>query len=216
MSARGADNYRASMKSHPLLSREEERELAERARDGCAKSRAKLIKSNLRFVAKIANEHSGYGLPIEDLIQEGNAGLVIAVDRFDQSKGNRFLTFAWHWVRESIRRHILRHYQPVAISFSDKPRFLFFALRPTRMRLGDDATREDIAEALNVDEADIARMDALVGARGVSYEHKPDGGRAMADMLSDSSPSPFDIVADADERRHDEARVASAASFFSA
>lgn len=210
MSKASVDAYFAAINKHPILSRKDERALADKAKAGCAKSRDELITANLRYVAKVAHEHTRYGLAFEDLMQEGTVGLVIAVGKFDPSRGYRLNTFATHWIRETMRRHVLRYYQPVTIAKSNKSRFLFFALKATRNRLGIDATSDDVAAALNVDEDDVTDMDARIACRGVSYEQKPDEGRALADLLADARPSPYEVVADADERRHDEERIADA------
>jgi len=106
LDGKAGENYMAmyfnEFVKYPLLSREEEEETAKAAAAGDKKAREKLINSNLRFVVNVAKKYQGHGLPLEDLISEGNIGLINAVDRFDAAKGNHFITYAIWWIRQTI------------------------------------------------------------------------------------------------------------------
>ncbi len=129
--------YRAAVNSFPMLSAEEERELAERyRRDNDLDAAWQLVLSHMRFVVRIARGYSGYGLPEADLIQEGNIGLMKAVKRFDPSVGVRLVSFAVHWIRAEIHEFILRNWRIVKVATTKAQRKLFFNLRSAKKRLG--------------------------------------------------------------------------------
>lgn len=197
-----------SARKTPTLSRADEREVADKAKAGCAKSRDLLVRSHLRLVIRIARGHSGYGLPLDDMIQAGNIGLMKAVDNFDPARGFRFMTCATLWVKEEIRRFIMRNFLPVNVAHSDTPRMLFFALKPTLARLGLGATREDVARELGCDVRDVDEMAGRLADRAASLDHKPDDGLALHEILPDHRQTPEEQVVEQFERAHDEARIA--------
>src|SRR3569623_3081867 len=124
------DAYLDRVSRIPVLSREEEKELAERYRGnedlGAARE---LVLSHLRFVVHIARGYSGYGLPVGDLIQEGNVGLMKAVKRFDPEQNVRLVSFAVHWIRAEIHEYVLRNWRLVKLATTKAQRKLFFNLR---------------------------------------------------------------------------------------
>ena len=124
------DAYLERVSRIPVLSREDERALAERFRsEGDLEAARELVLSHLRFVVHIARGYSGYGLPIGDLIQEGNVGLMKAVKRFDPSLNVRLVSFAVHWIRAEIHEYVLRNWRLVKIATTKAQRKLFFNLR---------------------------------------------------------------------------------------
>ena len=121
----------------PLLSADEERDLArEFKQNGDRQAAWRLVVSHLRFVIKIARQYTGYGLAEEDLIQQGNVGLMKAVKRYDPEAGARLLTYAVHWIREAIHDFVLRNWRIVTVASTAAQRKLFFKLRSSKRRLG--------------------------------------------------------------------------------
>src|SRR5690348_8498543 len=121
----------------PVLTREREQELARRfRRDNDLTAARELVLSHLRFVVHIARGYSGYGLPLSDLVQEGNIGLMKAVKRFDPAIGVRLVSFAVHWIRAEIHEYVLRNWRLVKIATTKSQRKLFFNLRKLKKNLG--------------------------------------------------------------------------------
>ncbi len=161
----------------PVLSREEELELARRLRDeGDLEAARKLVLSHLRFVVHIARGYSGYGLPVGDLIQEGNVGLMKAVKRFDPDVGVRLVSFAVHWIRAEIHEYVLRNWRLVKIATTKAQRKLFFNLRKFKKNLGwltESETRQ-IASDLGVSTAEVTDMEQRLSSRDMSFDPAPD------------------------------------------
>ena len=127
------DAYIHSVKEIPVLSKQEEQELARQFREQNDLDAArKLVLSQLRFVVHIARGYKGYGLPLADLIQEGNLGLMKAVKRFDPDVGVRLVSFAVHWIRAEIHEYVLRNWRLVKIATTKAQRKLFFNLRKAK------------------------------------------------------------------------------------
>ena len=154
--------YLAAVNSQPLLEAAEERELARRFRDqGDLNAAWALVSSHLRFVARLARGYAGYGLPQEDLIQEGNVGLMKAVKRYDPDWGVRLVSFAVHWIRAEIHEFILRNWRVVKVATTKAQRKLFFKLRGAKKRLAwmrsDEA--KAVAADLGVDPKEVMEME---------------------------------------------------------
>merc|ERR1711916_159419 len=131
------EGYLQAVSSIPMLSAEEELQLAQRLqKDGDLNAAKQLIMSHLRFVAHIAKSYSGYGLPQNDLIQEGNVGLMKAVKRFDPTVGVRLVSFAVHWIKAEIHEYVLKNWRIVKVATTKAQRKLFFNLRKAKKRLG--------------------------------------------------------------------------------
>ncbi|WP_073954224.1 RNA polymerase sigma factor RpoH [Thalassospira sp. TSL5-1] len=162
----GLTGYLQRIRRYPMLAPEIETALAERYRDHQDdKSAEKLITSHLRLVAKIAMSYRGYGLPINELISEGNIGLLQAVKRFDPDKGFRLATYAMWWIRAAIQEYILHSWSLVKIGTTASQKKLFFNLRKLKNQMqaieeGDMTPEqvETIAEKLNVSEDDVVMM----------------------------------------------------------
>lgn len=165
--------YQNAVNSIPLLSAEEETELAERYREHDELDAAwRLVAAHLRFVVRIARDYAGYGLSQEDLIQEGNIGLMKAVKRFDTSFGVRLVSFAVHWIRAEIHEFILRNWRIVKVATTKAQRKLFFNLRRAKRHLGWLNREEagEIAGDLGVKESTVMDMDQRLSALDASFD----------------------------------------------
>ena len=160
-----------------MLSREEERALGERFRkSGDLAAARQLVLSHLRFVVHIARGYTGYGLPVGDLIQEGNVGLMKAVKRFDPALNVRLVSFAVHWIRAEIHEYVLRNWRLVKIATTKAQRKLFFNLRRLKKNLGWLSAQETAAVArdLGVSEAEVSEMEKRLAARDLSFDPAPE------------------------------------------
>ena len=183
MSDRGSRAFVASMMAEPLLEREEEFALARAWRDdGDTQALHRMVRSYGRFVVRIAWRFRGYGLPVSDLIQEGNIGLMEAAARFDPEREARFSTYASWWIMAAIQDHILRNTSIVRVATTPAQRRLFFNLRRLRAKLAGrkngpltSEDHEETAAALNVKPIDVERMEVHLGAPDMSL-HAPMGG----------------------------------------
>src|ERR1700720_1142604 len=171
------DAYLERVSRIPILSRDQERELAEafRSRDDLAAAR-QLVLSHLRFVVHIARGYSGYGLPVGDLIQEGNVGLMKAVKRFDPTLNVRLVSFAVHWIRAEIHEYVLRNWRLVKIATTKAQRKLFFNLRRLKKNLTWLSAEETAAVArdLGVSVAEVTEMEKRLAARDMSFDPAPE------------------------------------------
>src|SRR5579862_4197826 len=172
------DAYLERVSRIPVLSRDEERELATRfRRDNDLEAARQLVLSHLRFVVHIARGYAGYGLPIGDLVQEGNVGLMKAVKRFDPSLNVRLVSFAVHWVRAEIHEYVLRNWRLVKVATTKAQRKLFFNLRRMKKNLSWLTHEETVAVAkdLGVTTAEVTEMEQRLSARDMSFDPAPDG-----------------------------------------
>lgn len=199
----GLSQYLAEVKRYPFLTHEEETEYAtEFQNSGDMQAAHKLVTSHLRLVVKIAMGMKGYGLPIADLIAEGNVGLMQAVKKFDASTGNRFSTYAMWWIKATMHEYILRSWSIVKTGSSAGQKKLFFNLRRLKNQIaGEDenqlrALRPDevteIAKTLNVKEDDVIAMDSRIygGDTSLNKRISYDGeGAEIGDLLSDERPT---------------------------
>src|SRR5882757_3779943 len=167
----------------PVLSREEEQRLARRFRDEDDLDAARqLVLSHLRFVVHIARGYNGYGLPISDLVQEGNVGLMKAVKRFDPTVGVRLVSFAVHWIRAEIHEYVLRNWRLVKVATTKSQRKLFFNLRKMKKNLAwlSEAETVAVARDLGVDVADVREMEQRLSARDMSFDPTPESDEEEA------------------------------------
>lgn len=167
------DAYLHYINQVPMLTQEEEYALAlelEKTNDLAAAK--KLILPHLRYVAKVAKGYLGYGLPLADLIQEGNIGLMKAVKRFKPAMGVRLVTFAMHWIKAEIHEYILRNWRIVKIATTKAQRKLFFNLRSLKKRLGWMTQQEvdDIAKDLNVKSETVREMEMRLASMDASLD----------------------------------------------
>ncbi|BCL71539.1 RNA polymerase, sigma 32 (sigma H) factor [Vibrio nigripulchritudo MADA3029] len=167
------DSYIRSVNSYPMLTAEEERELAERLHYKGEIDAAKgLILSHLRFVVHVARGYSGYGLPMADLVQEGNIGLMKAVKRFNPEVGVRLVSFAVHWIKAEIHEYVLRNWRIVKIATTKAQRKLFFNLRKNKKRLGwfNNGEVETVARELGVEPSEVREMESRLAAQDATFE----------------------------------------------
>jgi RNA polymerase sigma-32 factor len=171
------DAYINAVSSVPVLSAEDETELAWRfRRDNDLDAARQLVLSHLRFVVHIARGYNGYGLPLGDLVQEGNIGLMKAVKRFDPSVGVRLVSFAVHWIRAEIHEFVLRNWRLVKVATTKAQRKLFFNLRKAKQRLGWLSAEETraVAADLGVTPAEVNEMEQRLAARDMALDPAPD------------------------------------------
>ena len=195
------DQYMAAAAAIPILSAEEEFELATRLRETNDLEAAQtLVISNLRFVVHIARGYAGYGLPISDLIQEGNVGLMKAVKRFDPNVGVRLVSFAVHWIRAEIHEYVLKNWRLVKVATTKAQRKLFFNLRKAKKHLGwlsKDET-EAVANDLGVSAHEVTEMEKRLSGRDISFDPTPTENAEYTPMAY--LPSPGSDPADLAER----------------
>jgi RNA polymerase sigma-32 factor len=171
------DGYIDRVSQIPVLSKEEEMALATRFRsEGDLEAARQLVLSHLRFVVHIARGYLGYGLPMGDLVQEGNVGLMKAVKRFDPGVGVRLVSFAVHWIRAEIHEYVLRNWRLVKIATTKSQRKLFFNLRRMKKNLtwlSEEETKA-VARDLGVDVSDVREMEQRLSARDMSFDPTPE------------------------------------------
>lgn len=171
------ESYMQAVNQVPVLSVEEEQELARRLRlrDDLAAAQ-RLIVAHLRFVVHIARGYIGYGLPLGDLVQEGNVGLMKAVKRFDPEHGVRLVSFAVHWIRAEIHEFILRNWRIVKVATTKSQRKLFFKLRGAKKRLGwlNGEEVDTVARELGVSPDAVLEMESRLSGYDVSFDPAPE------------------------------------------
>ena len=171
------DAYIDRVSQIPVLTKEDEVALAIRFRSEADLDAARqLVLSHLRFVVHIARGYLGYGLPMGDLVQEGNVGLMKAVKRFDPGVGVRLVSFAVHWIRAEIHEYVLRNWRLVKVATTKSQRKLFFNLRRMKKNLAWLSAEETraVARDLGVDEKDVREMEQRLSARDMSFDPAPD------------------------------------------
>jgi RNA polymerase sigma-32 factor len=204
------DAYLERVSRIPVLDREQEKKLAERfRRDDDLGAARELVLSHLRFVVHIARGYAGYGLPMNDLVQEGNIGLMKAVKRFDPNVGVRLVSFAVHWIRAEIHEYVLRNWRLVKVATTKAQRKLFFNLRKMKKNLSwlnADETRA-VATDLGVSPAEVTEMERRLSARDLSFDVAPD-----TDDEDGYGPASYLPAADADPAEQVESEEWSATS----
>ena len=171
------DAYIGAVHRIPVLSVEDEQALARRFHDEDDLEAAReLVMSHLRFVVHVARGYNGYGLPLGDLIQEGNIGLMKAVKRFDPDVGVRLVSFAVHWIRAEMHEFILRNWRIVKVATTKAQRKLFFNLRKSKKRLGWLNAEEvrAVAADLNVSEREVLEMESRLSGRDIGFDLSSD------------------------------------------
>ncbi len=207
----GLNRYLSEIRKFPLLAPEQEYMLAKRWEEHQdPEAAAKLVTSHLRLVAKIAMGYRGYGLPVAELIAEGNIGLIQGVKKFDAEKGFRLATYAMWWIRASIQEYILRSWSLVKIGTTAAQKKLFFNLRRLKGKLGameDGDLRGEalskIATTLGVTEDEVTSMNrrmAMGGDTSLNAPLREEGEGEWQDWLADTGPLQDEIVADEQER----------------
>jgi len=204
------DAYISAAYQIPMLSAEEERELAERwHRNNDLEAARALVVSHLRFVVRIARGYTGYGLPLPDLVQEGSIGLMKAVRRFDPNMGVRLVSFAVHWIRAEMHEYILRNWRIVKVATTKAQRKLFFNLRSSKKRLGwfSKEEVESVAQDLGVKPETVLEMEARLANHDVAFDGPESDDRestpaAPAAYLADSRMEPAARLEQEDTETH--------------
>ncbi len=206
----GLSRYLSEIKTFPVLSAEEEFMLAKRFLEhGEADAAHTLVTSHLRLVAKIAMQFRGYGLPVSDLISEGNLGLMKAVKKFDPDKGFRLSTYAMWWIKASVTEYILRSWSLVKMGTMAAQKKLFFSLRKAKRRLDiadqreiDPESGKLLSKQFGLPAAEIQAMDRRMTARDMSLNtpvSQEEDSIEFQDTLVDEAPSAEDRLADREE-----------------
>ncbi len=209
----GLSRYLREVRNMPMLEPEDEYVLAKAWADhGDREAAQKLVTSHLRLVAKIAMGYRGYGLPVNEIISEGNVGLMQAVKRFDPDKGFRLATYAMWWIRAAIQEYILRSWSLVKIGTTSSQKKLFFNLRrmKNRIKQADDGNLKpneikSIADQLKVAEADVAMMEQRMAGSDHSLNapmRDDDQSGEWQDWLVDERLDQETFVAEEQERSH--------------
>ena len=203
----GLSRYLNEIKRFPILSADEELLLAKNyLEQGESEAAHKLVTSHLRLVAKIAMQYRGYGLPVADLISEGNLGLMKAVKKFDPQRGCRLSTYAMWWIKASVTEYILRSWSLVKMGTMSAQKKLFFSLRKAKRKLNiidaqtiDPEKTAKLAEQFSISEADITHLDRRITARDLSLNapvsNSEEDSMEFIDILEDDTPSPEVLVA---------------------
>ena len=207
--AQGLSRYLQAINDAPILSQQEEKDLARRYSEGEDLEAARLLVfSHLRYVASIARGFTGYGLPLADLIQEGNVGLMKAVKRFDHDRDVRLVSFAVHWIKAEIYEYVVRNWRMVKVATTKAQRKLFFNLRKNRNRLGwmKQDEIDAMAEDLNVDTSTVREMEGRMTGADIAFDvDTTDDDEstfwAPSETLSDYSADPGTLTLKADEAR---------------
>ena len=205
----GLAHYLSEIRRFPMLEPQEEYMLAKRWREhGDTEAAHKLVTSHLRLVAKIAMGYRGYGLPISEVVSEGNVGLMQAVKRFEPEKGFRLATYAMWWIRASIQEYILRSWSLVKMGTTANQKKLFFNLRKAKSKinaLDEGDLRPDqtklIAKRLGVTEQDVVDMNRRLGGdASLNAPIRDDGDSGeWQDWLVDNSPSQQDVLEESEQ-----------------
>lgn len=210
--------YLQTVAGIPVLDVEEEQQLARRLRDEQdIEAAQKLILSNLRFVVHVARGYSGYGLPLADLVQEGNIGLMKAVKRFDPNVGVRLISFAVHWIRAEIHEYILRNWRIVKVATTKAQRKLFFNLRSSKKRLGwmNDKEVHAVADDLGVKPETVLQMERRLSGSDTGFNATASGddehSYAPEDYLaSDEALDPANSIENGDWQSYQHSNLSEA------
>jgi RNA polymerase sigma-32 factor len=217
------ETYLAEINRFPLLTVEEEQRLARRFRDeGDTRAAHRLVTANLRFVVKVSYEYRSYGFRMADLIQEGNIGLMKAVQKFDPDKGIRLISYAVWWIRAYIQNHILKSWSLVKLGTTQAQRKLFFSLARTKREMdrtslehGADSDSHDaakVAKKLHVKAGEVQEMEQRMDGRDLSLDAPigDDGAHTHVDFVPSGLPSQDDELSGAQEHEMVAGRVTEA------
>ena len=212
------DAYMRAVNAVPVLSADDEQRLAEQYyHEQDLDAARNLVLAHLRFVAHIARSYTGYGLPLGDLVQEGNVGLMKAVKRFDPSKGVRLVSFAVHWIKAEIHEYVIKNWRIVKVATTKAQRKLFFNLRGQKKRLGrlsmEEAQR--VADDLGVTAVQVKEMEGRLGAYDASFDGPTNDDEdstvvSPAAYLHSDNSDPADLLAEQDQQERESRQLGSA------
>ena len=211
------ETYLAQINRFPLLTQDEEFQLAVKYRKyDDIEAAHKLITSNLRFVVKIAFEYKSYGVKIQDLVQEGNIGLMMAVKKFNPYKGYRFISYAIWWIRAYMQNFIIKTWSLVKIGTTQAQKKLFYKIGKVRKALESDGENdkryERLARDLDVAKEDIIEMEQRMSSRDLSLDAPFDEGQELThlDLLKEESPNQEEAIGQEEEKKIREREVQNA------
>jgi RNA polymerase sigma-32 factor len=213
----GLSRYIERVRAIPLLDREAELAIATRAAAGDGRAREALIEANLRFVVAVALQYRRYGIRLADLVAEGNLGLMIAANKFDPTRGTRFVTYAGYWIRALILDLVVRASSLVGGGSGPLRSKLYFRLRRERARIGNlssDASERNalLAARFETTEEKMEQMLRRLDARDVSLDATvfPESGATLLDTLESDEPDPEHEIVEEQAQSHARARLAAA------
>jgi|SRR6185312_1367864 len=210
------DAYVQTVHGIPVLTPEQEKELALRFHDEQDVEAARqLVLHHLRFVVHVARGYLGYGLPLSDLIQEGNIGLMKAVKRFDPNVGVRLVSFAVHWIKAEMHEYILKNWRIVKVATTKSQRKLFFNLRKSKKRLGwmNRTEVEAVAKDLKVSPEEVLEMESRLAGKDIGFDLTPESededsvSVAPVTYLTDEDSDPAESIEREDYESRSEARL---------
>jgi RNA polymerase sigma-32 factor len=214
------DSYLNAVNRIPKLSPEEERALALHFHEeGDLSAARQLVMANLRFVVHVARGYMGYGLPLPDIVQEGNIGLMKAVKRYDPNVGVRLISFAVHWIKAEIHEYVIKNWRIVKVATTKAQRKLFFNLRKSKTHLGwlskDEA--EAVADDLGVKLETVYEMEQRMDGRDMTFDVPLDDDgdeayHAPINYLQQHNADPAQLLENADWQGHEEVLLAKALS----
>jgi RNA polymerase primary sigma factor len=200
----GFQLYLRQIGEYPLITVEEEVVLAGRIKKGDQEARHKMVRSNLRLVVKIARDYSNFGLPLLDLISEGNIGLMKAVERFDPQKGGKLSTYAAWWIKQSIKRALANQSKTIRlpVHLVDKIAKLRRVSAQLTEELGREPTDQEMAEEVGMAEAKVAALkSAAIRPTSLDQPISDDDSTALGDIIGDDQAfDPYEILRDKDLR----------------
>jgi len=200
----GFQLYLRQIGEYPLITVEEEVVLARRIKKGDQEARHKMVRSNLRLVVKIARDYSNFGLPLLDLISEGNIGLMKAVERFDPQKGGKLSTYAAWWIKQSIKRALANQSKTIRlpVHLVDKIAKLRRVSAQLTEELGREPTDQELAEEVGMAEAKVAALkSAAIRPTSLDQPISDDDSTALGDIIGDDQAfDPYEILRDKDLR----------------
>ena len=191
------ESYLSSIHAIPILTKEQEQELALKLYEEDDLDAARqLVIHHLRFVVHIARSYQGYGLPLGDIIQEGNVGLMKAVDKYDPHRGVKLVSFAVHWIKAEIHEYILKNWRLVKIATTKAQRKLFFNLRSKKSSLSNLSSNEAslIARDLGVGVQDVIEMEKRINNTDLAIEDKDEENFSPSLYLKSNEPQPDEIL----------------------
>lgn len=200
----GFQLYLRQIAEYPLLTVQDEIRLAKRIKRGDAQARDIMVRSNLRLVVKIARDYSNFGLPLLDLISEGNIGLMKAVERFDPKKGGKLSTYAAWWIKQSIKRALANQSKTIRlpVHLVDKIAKLRRVSNQMTEALGREPTDEELAEEVGMAESKVAALkSAAIRPTSLDQPLNDEDSTALGDIIGDSDAlDPFEVLRDKDLR----------------